>query len=105
MNDTLRSPVALVGRILLAALFLIAGVGKIAQFSGTVGYMQSQGLPATELLGVLTIALEMGGGRALVLGVAPRWPALALAVFPLAASLVFHAFWAAPAAQAMTQNL
>ena len=105
MSDHLRNPVALAGRVLLAQLFIVAGLGKIAQFAGTVAYMQSGGLPATELLAVLTIALELGGGIALAFGVMTRPVAVALALFTLAASLVFHAFWSAPAAQAMTQSL
>jgi putative oxidoreductase len=105
MNDTLRSPLALVGRVLLALMFVIAGVGKIAGFAGTVAYMQSAGLPAAAPLAVLVVLLEVGAGLALMLGYRTRPAALALAVFTLAASLVFHAFWAAPAAQAMVQNL
>ena len=105
MNDSLRNPVALVGRILLAQLFILAGLGKIAQFAGTVAYMQSGGLPAAAPLAVLVIALELGGGLALLSGFMTRQVAVALALFTLAASLLFHAFWSAPAAQAMTQQL
>jgi len=105
VNDSLRNPVALLGRLLLAQLFIVAGLGKIAQFAGTVAYMQSGGLPAAAPLAVLVIALELGGGLALLFGFMTRRVALALALFTLAASLVFHAFWSAPAAQAMTQTL
>ncbi|HEX7437700.1 MAG TPA: DoxX family protein, partial [Caldimonas sp.] len=78
---------------------------KIAGFSGTVGYMQSKGMPATEALAVLTILLEVGGGLALMFGFYTRWAALALAAFTLLASLIFHNFWAVAEAQKMVQNL
>ena len=105
MTDTLQTPLALAGRILLALMFVLAGFSKIAGFAGTVGYMQSRGMPAAEALAVLTILLEVGGGLALMFGWQTRWAALALAAFTLLASLIFHNFWAVPEAQQMTQNL
>jgi putative oxidoreductase len=105
MNDTSRDLLAFAGRILLAPMFLIAGFGKLAGFSGTVAYMQSKGMPATEILAALALVLEIGGGLALVFGFRTRWAALALTAFTLVATLIFHAFWAAPADQAMVQNL
>lgn len=78
----------LVGRILLAPIFLIAGVSKIAGYAGTVSYMTSAGVPGTLL--PLVIVLEVGGGLALLLGWKTRWAALALAVFTLVAALLFH---------------
>lgn len=105
MNDSLTPPLALVGRVLLALMFVIAGFGKIAGFAGTVGYMQSKGMPMTEVLAVAAIVLEVGGGLALMAGFETRWAALALAAFTLVASLIFHNFWAVPEAQRMVQNL
>jgi putative oxidoreductase len=105
MTSTLQNPLALAGRILLALMFVLAGFGKITGFAGTVGYMQSKGIPAAELLAGLTILVEVGGGLALMLGFQTRLAALALAVFTLAASLIFHNFWAVPEAQQMVQNL
>ncbi len=75
-------------RVLLAVLFVLAGYGKIAGYDGTMGYMASQGVPGMLL--PLVIALELGGGLLLVAGFQTRWVALALAVFTVAASLIFH---------------
>lgn len=105
MFDTLKTPLAVSGRILLALMFVMAGFSKIGGFAGTVGYIQSKGLPAAELLAALTVVLEIGGGLALMFGVYARWVALALAVFTLLASVVFHNFWAMPPAQQMMQQL
>ncbi len=105
MLDTLQSPLALVGRVLLALMFVMAGFSKIAGFAGTVGYMQSKGLPAAEVLAALTVVLEIGGGLAIMLGLYTRWAALALAAFTLLATLIFHNFWAMPAEQQMMQQL
>ena len=105
MLDTLRSPLALVGRFLLALMFVLAGFSKIAGFAGTVGYIESKGLPAAQVLAVLTVVLEIGGGLALMAGFHARWAALLLALFTLLASVIFHNFWAMPAEQQMMQQL
>ena len=105
MLDTLRSPLALVGRFLLALMFVMAGFSKIAGFAGTVGYIASKGLPAPQVLAALTVVLEIGGGLALMAGFHARWAALLLALFTLLASVIFHNFWAMPAEQQMMQQL
>jgi putative oxidoreductase len=105
MNSSLTHPFSFFGRILLASLFLIAGFGKVTGFAGTVGYIASKGLPAPAVLAALTAALELGAGLALAIGFQARWAALALAVFTLIASFVFHNFWDAPADQQMVQTL
>jgi putative oxidoreductase len=96
---------ALVGRILLGIVFIPAGFGKIGSFSGTAGYIASKGLPLPEVGAALAIAVEILAGIALVVGWKTRWAALALAVFTLAATVFFHAFWAVPPEQQMTQQL
>ena len=105
MTSTLQNPLALAGRILLSLMFVLAGYSKIAGFAGTVGYMESKGIPAAQVLAALTILLEIGGGLALMFGFMTRWAALALAAFTVVASLIFHNFWAVPEAQRMVQNL
>ncbi|HZP94570.1 MAG TPA: DoxX family protein [Burkholderiales bacterium] len=95
----------LVARILLAVIFIISGLGKIMGFQGTAGYIQSAGLPAPQLLTVIAIIVELGGGILLVIGWKARWAAAALFVFTFLAGLFFHAFWAAPADQAMMQQI
>ncbi|MEO8058893.1 MAG: DoxX family protein [Burkholderiales bacterium] len=105
MLNNLQNPLALVGRVLLALMFVLAGFSKIAGFAGTVGYIGSKGLPAPALLAALSIVAEVGGGLAIVFGFYTRWAALALAGFTLLASFIFHAFWNLPADQQMMQQL
>jgi putative oxidoreductase len=90
-------------RILLAQLFIVSGFGKIKAFGGTAAYMASQGMPMAEVLLVLTIALELGGGILLVLGWQARWIAAAFFGFTLLSSVIFHAFWAADTANFTNQ--
>lgn len=96
---------ALVGRILLAIVFIPAGFSKIGGFAGTAGYIASKGLPLPEVGAAIAIAVEIVAGIALLLGWKTRWAALALAVFTLVATVFFHAFWSVPAEQHMTQYL
>ena len=105
MFTSLQNPLALVGRLLLALLFLPAGIMKIGGFAGTAGYIGSQGLPLPELGAMIAIIVEVGGGLALIAGLKTRVAALALAVFTLVATFVFHNFWGVPADQAMMQQL
>ena len=105
MFTTLQNPLALVGRLLLALLFLPAGISKIAGFAGTAAYIASKGLPLPELGAMIAIIVEVGGGLALIAGFGTRMAALALAVFTLVATFVFHNFWGVPADQAMMQQL
>ena len=105
MNSTMANAVALVGRILLAAMFLMAGYGKIGGFAGTVGYISSVGLPAPQVLAAAAVVVELVGGALLLIGWKARWAALALAGFTVMASVLFHNYWAMPAAQQMVQQL
>jgi putative oxidoreductase len=82
--------IVLVGRILLGHMFLISGIGKIPGFAGTAGYIASAGLPFPEVVAALTVALEIGGGLALILGWKTAVAAWALAIFSVAAGLLFH---------------
>lgn len=95
----------LLGRILLALLFIPAGFNKIGGFSGTAGYIASKGLPLPEVGAVIAIVVELGVGIALLVGFKTRYAALILALFTLAASVFFHNFWAMPAEQVMMQQL
>ena len=105
MFASLQNPLSLIGRLLLAWLFLPAGIGKITGFAGTVGYVTSAGMPMPQVSTALAMVIEIVGGLALVLGVGTRWAALALALFTLVASFFFHNFWAVPADQQMVQTL
>ena len=95
----------LVGRVLLALIFIISGFGKLIGFAGTVGYIQSVGLPVPQLAAVIAIIVELGGGIMLVVGWKARWAAAALFIFTFFAGILFHAFWSSPADQAMMQQI
>lgn len=96
---------ALIGRILIALLFVPAGWGKIAGFAGTVGFIASKGVPLPEVCAALAIAVELGLGLLLLVGWQARWAALGLAVFTFVISFIFHNYWAVPEAQVMAQRL
>ena len=96
---------ALVGRILLAFIFIKSGWGKIAGFEGTVGYIASKGLPLPQVGAIVAILVELGGGILLAIGFKARWAALAIAIFTLAAGILFHNYWAVEAAQKMGQEI
>jgi len=101
VNDT----AALVGRVLLAALFIWSGAGKLAGFAATAGYIASKGLPMPEVLAALSIVAELGGGLALLFGFKARWAALMIAVFVAVITPIFHNFWAVPDAQLTMQKI
>ena len=105
MNGTSSNAAALVGRILLALLFVVAGISKIGGFDGIVGYIGSSGLPLPQLLAAGTIVLEIVGGLALIVGFKARWAAAGLAAFTLLATVLFHNYWAMPAEQQQVQHL
>ena len=100
-----QNPIALIGRLLLAYLFIPAGIGKLTGFAGTVGYITSKGLPMPEVAAGLAIVVELGVGLMLLVGFQTRWAALVLTLFTLAAGFFFHNYWAVPADQAMVQQL
>lgn len=102
MNST-TSPIYPAGRALLGVLFLISGILKIGGFAGTAAWMASAGLPLASVLLALTIVIEIAGGLTLITGWNARWGALALAVFLVPVSLVFHGFWSADAATFQNQ--
>lgn len=86
----------LIGRILLALIFIHAGWHKIGSFGDTAGYMSGKGLPMADVLLVLTILVELGGGLLVLLGWKARWAALAIFLFIIPVSIVFHPFWSDP---------
>ena len=90
MNTNLQNTAALVGRILLALIFIISGFGKITGYAGTAGYMASKGLPMVAVLLPLTILVELGGGLLIALGWKARWAAAAIFLFIIPVTLVFH---------------
>ncbi len=94
---TLNNATELAGRILLAAIFLIAGISKITGFAGTQAYMESAGVPGALL--PLVIALEAGGALAIMVGYRTRLVAALLAGFSILTAALFHGNVADPAQQ------
>lgn len=80
--------IQLIARIMLALIFILAGVGKIMDPAGTSGYMEAMGVPSVLLWP--TVALEIIGGIALVVGYKTAFAALSLAIFSIAAAVLFH---------------
>ena len=76
------------GRVLMSAIFLMAGLAKIGGYAATQAYMEAMGVPGALL--PLVIALEIGGGLALLLGWGARLAALLLAGFSVLSALIFH---------------
>ncbi len=105
MSNAFQNPLSLAGRLLLALLFLPAGLTKIGGFAGTVGYIASKGLPLPTVGALIAIGVEVLGGLALIAGFGTRAAALVLAVFTLAATVIFHAYWAVPPEMQMVQQL
>jgi putative oxidoreductase len=95
----------LVGRILIALIFVLSGFSKLMGFEGTLGYIASKGLPLPQLAAITAIIIELGGGFMLVFGWKARWAAGVLLVFTAFAALIFHDFWAVPPDQAQNQMI
>ena len=102
---TNQNATALIGRVLLALMFLLTGIGKIGGFTGTVAYISSVNLPLPSVLAAGSLVLEIVAGIALIVGYKTRWAALALALFTIAAAVLFHNFWAMPPDKQMMQQV
>ncbi len=89
MNSTTQQNIStLLGRILMSAIFILAGINKIGGYEGTQGYMQAMGVPGALL--PLVILLEIGAGAALLIGWKARIMAFLLGGFTLLAAFIFH---------------
>jgi len=83
-----RNLADLLGRILIAAIFLISGLGKVTGYAGTQGYMEAMGVPGALLPAV--IALEVLGALAIIVGWRTRLFAFLLGGFTLLSAVIFH---------------
>jgi putative oxidoreductase len=99
MNDAIGKFGPVVGRFLIALIFLLSGLAKIGDFAQTAGFMASKGLPMVQVLLVLSIVIEIGAALTLIVGWRARLGAAALFLWMIPVTLVFHNFWAAPADQ------
>lgn len=105
MFDSLKNPLSLIGRLLIALMFLPAGWGKLTGFAGSVAYTASGGMPMPEVATAIALIVEIAGSLALIFGFGTRWAALVLAFFTLVASFFYHKYWAVPADQVMVMQL
>jgi putative oxidoreductase len=88
------STTILLGRVLLAVIFLLSGFGKLTAISGTAGYFGAMGLPVPTVTAVVVGLIELLGGLAILLGFQTRIAAWVLAIFTIATALVAHTGWA-----------
>ncbi|WP_314960437.1 DoxX family protein [Bradyrhizobium cosmicum] len=94
----------LIGRVLLAWVFVGSAYGALSNFSGSAGYFRSLNLPAPELVAIVSIAVEALISVGLILGVGTRYCAILTFLFVLVATIVAHRYWEYPAgAQQMGQ--
>jgi putative oxidoreductase len=90
MNQTiLTAATRMTGRVLMSAIFVMAGISKLGSYAATQGYMESMGVPGILL--PLVILLELGGGVTVLLGWQTRISAFLLAGFCIVSALIFHA--------------
>ncbi len=101
--DNFGKYLAALGRVLLALIFVRAGINKLGSIDATAAEMAKGGIPLSNILVYGAILMELGVGLLLMVGLFARCAALALFFYTLVLALIFHAYWAAPAAQARMQ--
>src|SRR5918996_4268295 len=99
MTPAYNPMLPLAGRLLIAAIFLVAGIRKVLGFAGTVGYFTKLGFPAADAFAVIAIIIELGGAILLIAGWRTRWVAWILVLFVAIATAMAHRFWEFDAAQ------
>jgi putative oxidoreductase len=92
MNGT-RDLAALIGRVLIAVLFVYSGYGKIGGFEGTAQALAGKGVPLPQVAAGIALAIELLGGLLLVIGWKARWAAVAIILFTIPATFLFHDYW------------
>jgi putative oxidoreductase len=93
----------LLGRVLIAAIFIQSGFGKLTDLGGFAAMLANTGMPMSSVLAPIGAIVEFGGGLAILLGLGTRYAALALIVFVAAATLISHRFWTYPPEQQQAQ--
>lgn len=105
VNEVLKQWSPLVGRVLIAILFLPAGIQKIPGWDGTAAYMASHGVPMVSVLLFLTIVIEIVGPLMIMFGYHARWAAGIMFLWLIPLTLMMHNFWDADAAQQQIQTI
>jgi putative oxidoreductase len=99
--DGLRDVGALIGRILLAVIFLLSGVHKLMSPSATIHLIGGQGVPLSTFAYAVTVAIEFGGAVLIILGLASRPAAFIMFLWLIPVTILFHVI---PHYQAMHQG-
>jgi putative oxidoreductase len=105
MSDTSTSVVPLAGRLLISAVFIFSGLGKLAAHTAMVGFAASKGLPAPDLAIWLAAAVEILGGLAILTGFQTRITAWVLFIYLIPTTLIFHNFWALQGMERMDNQI
>jgi putative oxidoreductase len=87
----------LLGRILLAWLFVAFAYGTMMNFAGSLNYFTSLKLPAPALFASVAVLLELVMSAALILGIATRYAAILIFVYVVVATAIAHRYWEYPA--------
>lgn len=105
MAEDARSPLLLLARILLGAIFAQSGFGKLTDLGGFSAGLEGMGLPLASVLAVIGACIECFGGLAIILGAWTRLAAILVIGFTAAATLLAHRFWAVPPEQQVMQTI
>ena len=93
IRDTSLPTIALIGRFLLASIFLVSGLGKLTDIPGTVAHMTAAGIPHADTLAIVAGTAEVLGALSIAIGFLTRVGSFGLILFMIPTTLIFHAFW------------
>jgi putative oxidoreductase len=94
----------LLGRLMITYIFATSGIAKLLDWSGNVQYMSTRHLPMIPVLLGVAVVVELGGSLALVTGYQARLAAFVMAIYTIVLTVLFHAYWSAPATLAGMQE-
>jgi len=100
-----RDAAALLARVLLASIFIWSGFGKLTGFEGVISGIAAKGLPLPTVLAAFAVAMELGGGILLLIGLRARWIGLLFVIFLLVITPIYHDFWNAAGNAVMGQKV
>jgi putative oxidoreductase len=98
-----RHGTMLIGRALIAAIFLLSGVNKLLHLEQTIAHMTEQGIPSASTLAYVAAFAEIAGAASILFGLLTRLGAIGLILFMVPATLIFHDFWTFPAQEQQQQ--
>jgi len=104
MSELAQNILLLLGRVLLSLIFVLSGFDKLTLWSDTGAYMASKGMPFVPFFLGMAVVLELGGGLLVGLGYRARLGAVALVVFVIPTTLIFHNFWSLAGPEQMLQT-